>query len=151
MKGYSRIGVGVRPDKDPNSDPVMPVHGSSIAIASEMTDKTEGLGYGIELDQYDLRELEMDRGEGSSSSSGATREVVLNSLPMETTPTLPESDMPVTPPELETETEMPDVTELRRMADRLNAGPKDADRDELVGMVRSVSRTDCATMLISAG
>jgi hypothetical protein len=136
MKGYSRIGVGVKPDKDPNPDPVVPVLSTGASIMEDTNEKNEGLGYGIELDQFDMRELEMDRGEGSSSSS--TREVVLNQ-PFENRPTLPEPDLPVTPPELETEVEMPDIAELRKLSDRLNAGSGDPDREELVGMVRSMS------------
>lgn len=145
MKGYSRIGVGVRPDKDPNPDPVVPVLSSGAGITDDMNEKNDGLGYGIELDQYDLRELEMDRGEGSSSSS--TREVTLNSQPLETTTTLPDPDMPITPPELEREVEMPDIAELRRMSERINSESGDTDKEELVGMVSAAQRWVGTSML----
>lgn len=146
MKGYSRIGVGVRPDKDPNPDPVVPVLSSGAAITDNMNEKNDGLGYGIELDQYDLRELEMDRGEGSSSSS--TRAVILNSQPLESTSTLPEPDMPVTPPELESDVEIPDIAELKRMSERISTGSGEADKEELVGMVGHVHFIICTAMLM---
>lgn len=132
MKGYSRIGVGVRPDVDKDASSEVPVLSSGETIVQTESEKNEGLGYGIELDEYDLKDMGLDRGEGSSSSS--TREVILAAP---SAPHAPEQDQPTTPTELveTTEVEMPDIAELRRISDRLSASAGNAERDELVGMV----------------
>lgn len=135
MKGYLGIGVGVgsRPGSTrPTTTPVKP-------DAGEMHEDNEGLGYGIELDQLDLREIGMDRGEGSSSSS--TREIVLAEQPDRSVDTQRNTSPPPLPTVAaagpDRAVELPDMDELQRMTNRVNATEGSADRDELATMVRT--------------
>ena len=128
MKGYSTIGVGAKPD-DHMATTIKPIQ-ASVQGENASRKEVEGLGYGIDLDEGMIDvSAEMDRGEGSSSSS---REIVLGESGPEATG--PIADVPV--PEIEAddrEVEFPSLEEMKVMQDRLSGS--DVGKEDLVDMV----------------
>jgi len=128
MKGYSTIGVGAKPD-DHMATTIKSVH-PSVQDESQPRKEVEGLGYDIDLDEGMIDvSAEMDRGEGSSSSS---REIVLGESGPEAKGSIP--DVPVQEIEAEDrEVEFPSLDEMKVMQDRLSGS--DVAKEDLVDMV----------------
>jgi hypothetical protein len=131
MKGYSRIGVGVRPDSGPLTDTMPSKVAPEVDDMLEMPKEVQGLGYGIELDandQIDLGAIEMDRGEGSSSSSASV------SLDQDNAS---EANITAVEDKEERDTEFPSTEVMKSMGERLASS--DLATADLVSMVSTPS------------
>lgn len=130
---YDGIGVGVRPSPGPSpSKNVKPVN---TVVESVVEKEVEGLGYGIELDEGTIEvSAEMDRGEGSSSSSST---IVLGS----DLGNLGKMDDTMLQDEVEAklleekDSEFPSMEEMKVYQERLSVS-SEVDNKDLVGMVR---------------
>ena len=127
--GYNGIGVGVRPSPVPS--PSKTAIAPSSAVESVAQKEVEGLGYGIELDEGTIDvSAEMDRGEGSSSSSKTivlgTDSVNLDKVDESTTQDIQAEDRDI---------EFPTLDEMKVYQDRLS-GSSEVENKDLVEMVR---------------
>lgn len=120
----------MRPDSGPLTDTMPSKVAPEVDDMLEMPKEVQGLGYGIELDandQIDLGAIEMDRGEGSSSSSASI--AVNQEDAMESNPVAVEEKE-------ERDTEFPSTEVMKSMGERLASS--DPATAELISMVSTL-------------